>query len=156
MFGFQVYTVLSGSMEPAYPVGSLIYVKETDVTQLSEGDVITFKLTEKTTATHRITEVISEGGNQAELRFRTKGDANEEEDKNLVDSGDVIGEPVFTVPYLGYLATYMQTPPGMYVAIAVSASIILLVILIDTVTDDKKAKGDCKNEDKNKSITSDI
>lgn len=40
--GLQVYTVLSGSMEPAYPTGSVIYVKEVDYKTLEVGDPITF------------------------------------------------------------------------------------------------------------------
>ena len=40
LFGLQVFTILSGSMEPKYPVGSLIYVKSVDPLQVKEGDVI--------------------------------------------------------------------------------------------------------------------
>ena len=58
LFGLQVFTVLSGSMEPTYHTGSLIYVKKVDPHTLKSGDVITFMLDEDTIATHRITEVI--------------------------------------------------------------------------------------------------
>ena len=56
--GFRVFTVLSGSMEPTYHVGSLIYVKDVDYRQLEAGDVITFMLDENTVATHRIIQVV--------------------------------------------------------------------------------------------------
>ena len=55
--GLQVYTVLSGSMEPAYPTGSVIYVKEVDYKTLEVGDPITFMLSEDIIATHRIVEI---------------------------------------------------------------------------------------------------
>lgn len=55
LVGLQVFTVLSGSMEPTYHVGSLIYVKDVDYKELEAGDVITFMLDEDTVATHRIT-----------------------------------------------------------------------------------------------------
>ena len=42
LVGLQVFTVLSGSMEPTYHVGSLIYVKDVDPFELEAGDVITF------------------------------------------------------------------------------------------------------------------
>ena len=58
LVGLQVFTVLSGSMEPTYHVGSLIYVKDVDYKELEAGDVITFMLDEDTVATHRITEVV--------------------------------------------------------------------------------------------------
>ena len=51
--GLQVFTVLSGSMEPTYHVGALIYVKKTAPEDIQAGDVITFMLNETTTATHR-------------------------------------------------------------------------------------------------------
>ena len=41
-FGYMPYVVLSGSMEPVYPVGSLIYVAPVDANSLEPGDAITF------------------------------------------------------------------------------------------------------------------
>ena len=58
VIGMHVFTVLSGSMEPTYHVGSLIYVKNVDPFQLEEGDVITFMLDEDTVATHRIVGIV--------------------------------------------------------------------------------------------------
>ena len=55
--GLQVFTVLSGSMEPTYHVGALIYVKKTAPEDIQAGDVITFMLNETTTATHRVVAV---------------------------------------------------------------------------------------------------
>ena len=52
--GLQIYTVISGSMEPTYHVGSLIYVKKVDPSTLKVKDPITFELSDKTIATHRI------------------------------------------------------------------------------------------------------
>ena len=55
LFGLQVYTVLSGSMEPTYHTGSLIYVKRVDPFTITPGQPITFLLDEDTVATHRVT-----------------------------------------------------------------------------------------------------
>lgn len=142
LFGLQVYTVLSGSMEPTYHVGSLIYVQSVDPFELEAGDVITFMLDEDTVATHRIVEPVPDETDPTVVRFRTKGDANDAEDGSLVHYKNVIGSPVFTIPKLGYLASYIQNPPGTYVAIAVGAIIIMLVFLPDLFEDDKKKKGD--------------
>ena len=95
--GLQVFTVLSGSMEPTYHVGSLIYVKKVDYRELESGDVITFMLDEDTVATHRIVEVVPDAEDSTVLRYRTKGDANEFEDGSLVHYKNVIGCPVFTI-----------------------------------------------------------
>ena len=146
LFGFRVFTVLSGSMEPVYHTGSLIYVKETDPYSLEPGDVITFMLDEKTVATHRIVEVVPDEEDSTVIRFRTKGDANEAADGTLVHYKNVLGTPVFTIPYLGYFANYVQHPPGMYVAIAVGAILLILVFLPDVFSsdDEKKSKQEKK------------
>ena len=140
LVGLQVYTVLSGSMEPTYHTGSLIYVKKVDYTQLQSGDVITFMLDESTIATHRIVEVVPDENDASVVRYRTKGDANAAEDGSLVHYKNVVGTPVFTIPYLGYVANYIQNPPGMYVAISVGAILILLVFLPDLFGKEEEAK----------------
>lgn len=124
LVGLQVFTVLSGSMEPTYHTGSLIYVKKIDTADIQPGTVITFMLNESTIATHRVVAVVPDEEDAQTVRFRTKGDANDLEDGTLVHYKNVIGTPVFTIPYLGYVANYVQHPPGMYVA--VSAGAILL------------------------------
>ncbi len=131
MFGLQVFTVLSGSMEPTYHTGSVIYVKEVDYREITEGQVITFLLDEKTVATHRVVEVVPDEETPSVLRYRTKGDANEAIDGGLVHYKNVLGTPVFTIPYLGYLASFIQNPPGSYVAISLGALLLMLVFLPD-------------------------
>lgn len=138
--GLQVFTVLSGSMEPNYHVGSLIYVKDVDPFGLESGHVITFLLDEDTVATHRIVEVIPDENDASVVRFRTKGDANEAEDGGLVHYKNVIGSPVFTIPLLGYVANYIQNPPGTYIAISAGAILLLLVFLPDLLDGEDKAK----------------
>lgn len=140
IFGLQVFTVLSGSMEPTYHTGSLIYVKKVDPFTIQPGQPITFMLDEKTVATHRVVGVVPDEEDTTVIRFRTKGDANEAEDGTLVHYKNVIGEPVFSIPYLGYLAEYIQHPPGMYVAISAGAVLLLLVFIPDIFSDDEKKK----------------
>ena len=146
LIGLQVFTVLSGSMEPAYHVGSLIYVKDVDPFELESGDVITFMLDENTVATHRIVEVVPDEEDDSVVRFRTKGDANENADGSLVHYKNVIGSPVFTIPQLGYVVSYIQNPPGTYVAISAGAILLLLVFLPDLFDGDKKKKKDADDD----------
>lgn len=127
--GIRTFTVLSGSMEPTYHVGSLIYVKKVDPTTIRPGQVITFMLDENTVATHRVVEVVPDEDDPSTLRFRTKGDANDAEDGSLVHYKNVIGTPVFAIPKLGYVANYIQHPPGLYVAISAGAVLLLLTFL---------------------------
>ena len=126
IFGLDSFILNSDVMEPAFPSGSLLLDKNTDTTELAEGDAITFYLDGKVEATHRIHQVVEENG---ERLFRTKADAMEQPDPNPVKPEDIIGVPVFTVPYLGSLLTYMQTQQGMYLSIGVGLAVILLILL---------------------------
>ncbi len=138
ILGIQVYTVLSGSMEPEYHVGALIYVKKVDSTELSVGDDITFMLDEDTVATHRIVGVVPDENDPSVLRFRTKGIANEHEDGTLVHYKNIVGKPIFTIPYLGYVANFIQHPPGTYIAVCAGAFLIFLVFVPDLFSEKDK------------------
>lgn len=129
LIGFQVFAVLSGSMEPALPVGSLVYVKAVDPSSLKPGETITYMVNDTAVVTHRLVEVIEDPEEPGTLWFRTKGDANESEDMALVHSRNVIGRATFSIPYLGYVTTYIQRPPGLYVALATGAILLLLAFL---------------------------
>lgn len=127
LLGFQCFTVISGSMQPKYMVGDLLYVKEVDVNSIAVGDDITFILNEDlVVATHRVVRVDAE--NQ---HFYTKGLANEIEDGEPVHFNNVIGVPQFSIPKLGYLSDFVQNPPGMYITIGVGIVLILAVFLPD-------------------------
>lgn len=154
--GFQIYTVVSGSMEPTYHVGSLIYVREVDPNTLKVKDPITFKLGDNTIATHRIVEIVPDEENPKEYKFRTKGDANEDVDANLIEPEKVLGKAYFTIPYLGYLATYIQSYPGNMVAICTAIALIILVIILDMLTEENKEEAKekpVKETKKNKKST---
>jgi signal peptidase len=145
LIGLRPYVVLSGSMEPTYHVGSLIYVKEVDYKQLKVGDPITYMLNENTVVTHRIIQVIADESDPDTLRYFTQGDANAVADGTSVHYKNIIGKPVFSVPYLGYVSHFIQHPPGTYIAIAAGAALILLVFLPDVFPsekDEEPAKGE--------------
>lgn len=129
LMGFQVFTVISGSMEPTYSVGDLIYVKKVDTSKIEVGTPITFVLNENlVVATHRVVEVDRE--NQ---HFYTKGDANETVDGAPVHFNNVIGVPKFSVPYLGYVSDFIQNPPGMYITIGIVGAMIIITFVPDMI-----------------------
>ena len=146
LFGIAPYTVLSGSMEPTYHVGSLIYVKPIAPDDLKVGDSITYIIAGETVVTHRIIEIIPDYGENGELGFKTKGDANETEDGTPVHANNIIGKPIFTIPYLGYMAYFIQTPPMSYIAIGLCVFMLSMTFLPDLV--DKIAGEEKKVEEK--------
>lgn len=128
ILGFTPYSVLSGSMEPKYPVGSLIYVKKADPSEIKIGDAITFVMNEDlVVATHEVWKIDEEN-----TCFYTQGIANKDEDGNIIRDGspvhynNLLGKPVFCVPGLGYFSDYVTKPPGMY--LAASGALILLIL----------------------------
>ena len=127
LIGYQVYTVLTGSMRPQYNEGDLIYVEPVNAYQVKVGDPITFVLNEKlTVATHRVVRIDSE-----KQYFYTKGDANGTEDMDPVHFNNLIGVPRFSVPLLGYVSNFVQNPPGTYITIGVGVVLIIAVFLPD-------------------------
>lgn len=137
LVGLQVFHVISPSMEPNYRVGDLIYVKAVDPDSVKVGDPITFVMNEDlVVATHRVVAIDKEN-----RQFTTKGDANKREDDTPVHFNNLIGVPVFAIPLLGYVSAYIQSPPGMYVAIAFGVLLLAAVFLPDML-----AKKDRKEE----------
>lgn len=128
VMGYRVYTVISGSMEPSYSVGDLVYVKPVDsMMDIQVGDPITFVLNEElTVATHRVILIDTE-----KQCFYTQGDANNAPDANPVHFKNVIGVVQFSIPKLGYVSDFIQHPPGMYITIAAIAVLMILVFLPD-------------------------
>lgn len=135
LLGYQVYTVLSGSMEPAYSVGDLLYVKSVKhISDIKVGDAISFVLNEDlVVATHRVVRIDAQ-----KQQLYTKGDANEIEDNAPVHFKNVIGVVQFNIPLLGYVSDFVQNPPGMYITVAAGAVLIVLVFLPDLLTKRKK------------------
>ena len=127
ILGYRVFNIISGSMEPKYSVGDLIYVKSVDVNTIKVGDPITFILNEDlVVATHRVVRIDAE-----KQHFYTKGLANEIEDNDPVHFKNVIGVPQFSIPKLGYVSNFIQHPPGMYITIGIGVLLILIVFLPD-------------------------
>lgn len=138
---FRVYSVLSPSMEPAFKVGSLIYVKKTAPEDVRVGDPITFVMNEKLDiVTHRVVEIEEsvDGKGGTVYRYTTKGDANDTNDGRPVRDENLLGVPVFSIPYLGYAADFIQHPPGVFVAVGGGALILFLVFLPDLLEKDRK------------------
>lgn len=141
LMGLQVFNVISGSMEPTYSVGDLLYVKTVDPDSVRVGDPITFVLNEDlVVATHRVVKI--DGENR---QFTTKGDANETEDAAPVHYNNLIGVPVFAIPLLGYVSAFIQSPPGMYIAIGFGVILLAAVFLPDMLT--KKEKEEATQEE---------
>lgn len=109
LFGYQLKTVLSGSMEPDIQTGAIISIKPGgDMTRFKKDDVITYRTKDEVIVTHRIVEV-KDGGQQ----YITKGDNNDAPDSEPVLAENVIGHYTgWTIPYVGYVLHFANTKKG--------------------------------------------
>ena len=105
LFGLKTFVVTSGSMEPLYPVGSLIYVRKVKLEEINVNDAITFYMPDgKIIATHQVYDIDKD--NQ---EFKTQGINNKDDNGNIIHDGEpvkfssVIGKPILCIKYLGYI-----------------------------------------------------
>ena len=110
--GCQLFDVVSGSMEPEIPVGSMVFVQAAQPETLAPGDVIAFQKN-GAVITHRVTE-----NDAAAALLHTKGDANAEEDLQTVPYGDVIGIVTGHAPFVGYAGRLITGIYGKMVLVA--------------------------------------
>lgn len=130
--GATPYTVLTGSMRPHYPPGTLVVAKPVQATKLRIGDVVTYQLHsgEPTVVTHRIVAIRQ--GAQGDLQFQTKGDANNVADEAWVMPVQVRGRLWYAVPWLGranVLFSRGQHQTMVYGAVAILGGYALLMFL---------------------------
>ena len=123
LLGYEIFAVVSGSMEPALPAGSLVYVKRADPTAVTPGQIIAFR-DEGETVTHRVVE-----NRTAEGSFITRGDANETDDLFPVSYWNLIGLMRFHVPALGTLMLYFTGAAGKRTLVTAVLSAAALSIL---------------------------
>ena len=150
LFGYRYYTVLTGSMSPTYKVGDMIFVKLSNDSEISVGDVITFNPSQDSDAylTHRVSEKLENYEGTGTTCYRTKGDANDVGDSFLIDSSRVIGKVTFSIPGLGYVVRFVQLRWYLILPVAVMIGVFFLLLKRyflmgkedDEDDDDKKKK----------------
>ncbi|WP_217907043.1 signal peptidase I [Candidatus Nanohalobium constans] len=126
LLGLEAYVVTSGSMEPRVPEGAILYNQNSETSQLEVGDIVTYvpnpNQSDADRITHRIIQV-----NQTEnsRQFKTQGDANVDPDPGWVSDYQVIGQELFTIPYLGYMVKFLSSPITLILLLIVPSAIML-------------------------------
>ncbi|WP_195624999.1 signal peptidase I, partial [Collinsella aerofaciens] len=139
-FGYMPFAVLSGSMEPELPVGSMVFVHQVDPTNIAVGDSATFYRSDGAVVTHQVYEV-----DPVAQTISTQGIANKNADGIIMHDAEqtpfsrVIGVVSFCVPYLGFVNAYCTTMPGLFVVVAVLALLVAVSIVLDRMVPDEPA-----------------
>ena len=126
ILNLRAVVVLTGSMEPALPVGSIAFVEKSGAQDIAVGDVLTFyrpDVTQRVLVTHRVVGVAREQGQPA---FRTKGDANEEPDEWLVPSANVVGPVTRVIPHMGHVTDLIRGRNGFLLLMGIPAALIII------------------------------
>ena len=121
-------TVLTGSMRPTYPPGTVVIVRPTDTDTLKIGEVITFqpRSGDPSLTTHRIAGIaVTQGGRE----FVTRGDANGAVDPTPITPAQVRGAVWYSVPYVGYAANWVSGENAR-LAIDIGGGLLLLYALV--------------------------
>ena len=128
-FGLQIVlatktpflSVASGSMSPALEVGDLIIIQGTPPTTIQVGDIIVFDLPQGGRTIHRVTRIQTLPNGT--IQFKTKGDANPNEDLHWIPEQNVHGRVIYRIPYIGWLALDPTIP---IILIMITVIVILL------------------------------
>ncbi len=102
--GMHAYNIRTSSMAPGIPAGSLAVVVPTEPISLEKGDIAAYQAWDHDGPVTVIHRVVRNDVPNGELTFR--GDANQENDPE-VDYGAVVGEMLFSVPYVGFLSGFL-------------------------------------------------
>ncbi|MCW2856061.1 MAG: sipW [Marmoricola sp.] len=105
--GATAYTILTGSMRPGMPAGTVVVVKAKPVDQIRIGDVVTYQITsgQPAVVTHRVHALgFALDGTRT---FITQGDSNNAADRLPVKPEQIRGVRLYSVPYVGLPSTWI-------------------------------------------------
>lgn len=167
LLGYQRYVIISGSMEPTLPVGSVVYDEVVPVADLEVGDIITFipppEFDIDDPVTHRIVQITGIDEDEdvphaGERVFRTKGDANEDVDPwKMVLDGNEQGRVAHHLPYVGYFYMALQVRWVQLLVVVIPALALITYIVVtmwrvsgDAVIEERARQADATNDEDEK------
>ncbi len=123
LLGYQVYDVVSGSMDPAIPVHSVVLVQPAAPEKLQPGEIVAYR-SGSSVVIHRLVE-----NHIVEGELVTKGDANAEPDPLKVEYAGVLGTVTAHIPFIGIYAGALNTLPGKLYAFGFIVAAAMLYLL---------------------------
>jgi len=127
-----IVVVLSGSMEPAYSRGDLLFLIKPSA-PLVAGDVVVYKIDDREIPiVHRIMRV-HKSRVDGTVRILTKGDNNTVDDRNLypppqewLEERHIIGKTYGFLPYIGIVTILMNDYPFLKVLLLAIMGLIVI------------------------------
>ncbi|MET0161219.1 MAG: signal peptidase I [Microbacteriaceae bacterium] len=141
--GSVALTVLTGSMEPGLPPGSLVVVKPTDPADVRIGSIITYQWEpgQPTLVTHRVTEVVS--NSDGTVTWTTQGDNNDAPDPNPVTQEQLQGVVWYSLPLVGWVSNLIagDLRPILVPVIGGALLVYAAVLVVQSLRGRKKPEG---------------
>ena len=140
IFGYRPLVVLSGSMEPTFKVGSIVYYKKVNQKEIRINDVITFKMDDDKLVSHRVYSIIDN-------QYITKGDANNSVDALKIDYSKIVGKDLkINIMFLGYYVNYINN--NLYLLIFVILILSLEFIFNNNLKNGIMKEGEVKYDER--------
>jgi signal peptidase len=101
--GGTALTVLTQSMEPKLPPGTLIIIRPTPIDEIKLGDVLTYQIRsgQPEVVSHRV--ISRSVDTKGRITFTTKGDNNDLSDASPVQKAQIKGTLWYSIPWLGFV-----------------------------------------------------
>jgi signal peptidase len=138
-------TVLTGSMAPGMPPGTLAVVRPVDPDDIGVGDVITYQIRvdRPGVISHRVTRIAI--GADGRRSFTLQGDANADPDPASVVPAQVMGRVWYSLPGLGFVNTAVSGGTRAWLVptvgtVLISYAVILIVQLV--IADRRRGRSD--------------
>lgn len=143
--GSTPMTILTSSMEPRLPPGTLIVVKPTPAEKITVGDAMTYQIRsgDPAVVTHRVISVSS--SSDGSFSFITQGDNNDSPDETPVIEAQIRGVVWYSVPWVGYVSTVVNGQnrswivPALALALLGYAAYLLLGAIVGAVRNKRRA-----------------
>lgn len=131
LWGYKPLVVISGSMEPSLKVGSILYYHEENISNFETKDILVYK-NRNHIISHRISKKVDKG-------FITKGDANKNNDFNVITEKDILGKGTnWCIPFLGIYTDFVYTHKYL---LFITVGILLIDLCYDSYYAHKKKVG---------------
>ncbi|KAK1891692.1 Signal peptidase complex catalytic subunit SEC11A [Dissostichus eleginoides] len=128
-----IVVVLSGSMEPAFHRGDLLFLTNRVEDPIRVGEIVVFRIEgREIPIVHRVLKIHEK--ETGDIKFLTKGDNNAVDDRGLYKQGqhwlekkDVVGRARGFVPYIGIVTILMNDYPKFKYAVLFLLGLFVLV-----------------------------
>ena len=147
--GIRIFNIVSESMVPKYEIGDVLIAKSIDTSELKVGDDVAYQgevgSFEGKVVTHQIIAIEEENG---ELKFHTKGIANEEEDP-VISGSQIYGKIIYHIKSLSVISKIINNIYGFYFLIFVPLTILILIKIKDIVVSIKERREEEEEDEEN-------